>query len=51
MPLSLTEFNHFYIINKVCGLEKQRHYLEPWALSQERRLRFYQNYTGIMWLW
>ena len=19
MPLSLTEFNHFYIINKVCG--------------------------------
>ena len=21
MPLSLTEFNHFYIINKVCGLE------------------------------
>ena len=28
MPLSLTEFNHFYIINKVCGLEKQRHYLE-----------------------
>ena len=47
MPLSLTEFNHFYIINKVCGLEKQRHYLE----SLERRLRFYQNYTGIMWLW
>ena len=32
MPLSLTEFNHFYIINRVCGLEKQRHYL---ALSQE----------------
>ena len=28
MPLSLTEFNHFHIINKVCGLEKQRHYLE-----------------------
>ena len=28
MPLSLTEFNHFYSINKVCGLEKQRHYLE-----------------------
>ena len=26
MPLSLTEFNHFYIINKVTG--KQRHYLE-----------------------
>ena len=28
MPLNLTEFNQFYIINKICGLEKQRHYLE-----------------------
>ena len=28
MPLNLTEFNQFYIINKVCGHEKQRHYLE-----------------------
>ena len=27
MPLSLTEFNHFYIINKV-WTGKQRHYLE-----------------------
>ena len=28
MPLNLTEFNQLYIINKVCGHEKQRHYLE-----------------------
>ncbi|WP_461883716.1 FeoA family protein [Fusicatenibacter sp.] len=28
MPLNLTEFNQSYIINKICGLEKQRHYLE-----------------------
>ena len=28
MPLNLTEFNHFYIINKICGHEKHRHYLE-----------------------
>ena len=42
MPLSLTEFNHFYIINKVCGLEKQRHYLES--------LGFIAG-SEIMWLW
>lgn len=28
MPLNLTEFNHLYIINKVCGKDEQRHYLE-----------------------
>lgn len=28
MPLNLTIFNHLYIINKVCGLDEQRHYLE-----------------------
>ena len=28
MPLNLTIFNHLYIINKVCGQEQQRHYLE-----------------------
>ena len=61
MPLSLTEFNHFYIINKVCGLEKQRHYLESlgFIAGSEIELlseihRYYiviVNYTGIMWLW
>ena len=28
MPLNLTVFNQFYVINKICGQEKQRHYLE-----------------------
>ena len=28
MPLNLTEFNRFYIISKICGQEKLRHYLE-----------------------
>ena len=28
MPLNLTEFNRFYIISKICGHEKHRHYLE-----------------------
>ena len=28
MPLNLTEFNRFYIINKICGQETHRHYLE-----------------------
>ena len=37
MPLSLTEFNHFYIINKECGLKKQRvtvQYLHSYALRK-----------------
>ena len=28
MPLNLTDFNKKYRISKVCGQEKQRHYLE-----------------------
>ena len=28
MPLNLTEFNRFYIISKIYGQEKHRHYLE-----------------------
>lgn len=28
MPLNLTEFNRFYIISKICGQKKHRHYLE-----------------------
>ena len=51
MPLSLTEFNHFYIINKVCGLEKQRHYLESLGFVPGTQVTIYQNYTGIMGLW
>ena len=28
MPLNLTEFNHFYIISKICRQEKHTNYLE-----------------------
>ena len=28
MPLNLAKFNQTYRINKICGQEKQRHYLE-----------------------
>ena len=28
MPLNLADFNKKYRISKVCGQEKQRHYLE-----------------------
>ncbi len=35
MPLNLTVFNQFYAINKICGQEKQRHYLESlWVCSR-----------------
>ena len=40
MPLNLTDFNHFYIINKVCGLEKQRHYVE--ALGRKEFQIYFQ---------
>ena len=33
MPLNLTDFNQFYVINKICGQEKQRHYLESLWIS------------------
>ena len=28
MPLNLAEFHKIYTIAKICGLDKQRHYLE-----------------------
>ena len=34
MPLNLTVFNQFYAINKICGQEKQRHYLESLEIGR-----------------
>lgn len=45
MPLNLTDFNHFYIINKVCGLEKQRHYLESLG-RKEFQIYFQPKISG-----
>ena len=45
MPLNLTDFNHFYIINKVCGLEKQRHYLEA-LRRKEFQIYFQPKISG-----
>lgn len=45
MPLNLTEFNQFYIINKICGLEKQRHYLESLGFVPEQGFLFYPSFT------
>lgn len=48
MPLSLTIF---ISLIRCADWKNSGIIWNPWALSQERRLRFYQNYTGIMWLW
>ena len=38
MPLNLTVFNQFYAINKICGQEKQRHYLESLGVVAGARI-------------
>ena len=38
MPLNLTDFNQFYVINKICGQEKQRHYLESLGVVAGARI-------------
>ena len=46
MPLNLTEFNQFYIINKICGLEKQRHYLESLGFVPGTRVSILSELHG-----
>ena len=49
MPLNLTDFNQFYVINKICGQEKQRHYLE--SLGFVPGFRFCRSFTVIISSW
>ena len=34
MPLNLAEFHKIYTIARICGLDKQKHYLETLGLSE-----------------
>ena len=38
MPLNLTDFNQFYVINKICGQEKQSHYLESLVMVKGSKI-------------
>lgn len=50
MPLNLTDFNQFYVINKICGQEKQRHYLESLGFVPGG-FRFCRSFTVIISSW
>ena len=46
MPLNLTDFNQFYVINKICGQEKQRHYLESLGFVPGARISILSELHG-----
>ena len=46
MPLNLTVFNQFYAINKICGQEKQRHYLESLGFVPGARISILSELHG-----
>ena len=45
MPLNLTDFNQFYV-NKICGQEKQRHYLESLGFVPGARISILSELHG-----
>lgn len=51
MPLNLADFNKKYRISKVCGQEKQRHYLESWDLYVEVKSSFCLKFMAITLSW
>ena len=46
MPVNLTDFNQFYAINKICGQEKQRHYLESLGFFPRARISIMSELNG-----
>ena len=50
MPLNLAEINQQYMIQKICGDEEQRHYLETLGFVENAAVRilsvFFGNYIG-----
>lgn len=50
MPLNLAEINQQYMIQKICGDEEQRHYLETLGFVENAAVRilsvFFGNYSS-----
>ena len=46
MPLNLAEFGSLYEIHKVCGDEKERHYLESLGFTVGTRVRVLSEIHG-----
>ena len=52
MPLNLAEINQQYMIQKICGDEEQRHYLETLGFVENAAVRilsvFFGNYIVMV---
>ena len=46
MPLNLAEFHKVYTIAKVCGLEKQKHYLETLGFTAGSKVEVLSAFHG-----
>lgn len=46
MPLNLAEKNKEYVIQKICGNEEQRHYLESSGFAEQETVRIVSVFFG-----
>lgn len=46
MPLNLAEVNRLYTIQKICGDEQQRHYLESLGFVENAAVRILSAFFG-----
>lgn len=46
MPLNLAEKNKEYVIQKICGDEEQRHYLESLGFVEQETVRIVSVFFG-----
>lgn len=46
MPLNLAEINEQYIVQKICGDEQQRHYLEILGFVENTSVRILSAFFG-----
>ncbi len=45
MPLTLVEENKTYIIEKICGNEKQKHYIEVMGIVEKSEIMVLSKYS------
>lgn len=51
MPLNLAEINQQYMIQKICGDEEQRHYLETLGFVENAAVAFFLSFLAITSSW
>ena len=45
MPLTLVEKNKAYVIEKICGNEKQKHYIEAMGIVEKSEIMVLSKYS------